>query len=65
MMILKTESSHSKNCSSTPEPLVKFAPKWYMIVIQNMRRGESIPARLALRVVISIAGVVSAPSLRE
>ncbi len=28
-------------------------------------RGEDIPARLALRVVIFIAGVVSAPSQRE
>jgi hypothetical protein len=64
MMILKISSSLSKNCSSTPEPLVKFAPKWYMVLIQNMR-GEGIPARLALRVVISMAGVFSAPYQRE
>jgi hypothetical protein len=35
-----------------------------MVLIQN-RRGEDIPARLALRVVISIAGGVSARYQRE
>jgi hypothetical protein len=27
--IIKTQASLSKKCSSTPEPLVHFAPKWY------------------------------------
>src|SRR5258708_5986252 len=30
-MILNSGASHANHCSSTPEPLVHFAPKWYAV----------------------------------